>query len=158
MNIATRVEFFAGWLPGCEWQLCCWYARVCCFFFRLCCGPFGWRLCPSLLRLTSPYPTWPSVCVINVERGRFCCLDRMSWTVNTQSELKTVVWCEWTVVYSREWLHRIRVSRCPRPHSPSHCPYTACTLTIHIKRRVGKERGKIFLIFVVLGNMKRVFL
>ena len=35
-------------------------------------------------------PTWTSVCFINVERGRFCCLDRMSWTVNTQSELKTV--------------------------------------------------------------------
>ena len=31
----------------------------------------------------------------------FCCLDRMSWTVNTQSELKTVEKCVRTMVYSR---------------------------------------------------------
>ena len=31
--------------------------------------------CPSLLRLTSPYPTWPYACFINVERGRF-----VAWT------------------------------------------------------------------------------
>ena len=68
---------------------------VCPSFFRLYCGQFGWRLCPSLSRFTSPYPTWPSVCFINVERGRFCCLDRVSWTVNTLSELQTVVYGQW---------------------------------------------------------------
>ena len=35
---------------------------------------------------------------------------------------------------------------------PVHC------LHIHIKRELGKERGKFFfMIFTVLGNMKRVF-
>ena len=35
----------------------------------------------------------------------------------------------WTMVYSRGWLHRIRVSRSPLSRSPSHCPRT---LVIHI--------------------------
>ena len=98
-----------------------------------------------------------ALCLLHQCRARsFSCLDRMSWTVNTQSELRTVVKCFWTMVYSRCGFIA-SASRSPRSHSPSHCPYTACTLIIHKKRGLGKERGQMFMIIHGIGNMKRVF-
>ena len=55
--------------------------HLCMRFFSFVAGPLAGDPCPSFLRLTSPHSPWPSVCFINVEGGRFCFLDRMSWTV-----------------------------------------------------------------------------
>ena len=46
--------------------------------FLLVANPWAGDPCPSFVRLNSPHSPWPSVCFINVERGRFCCLDRMT--------------------------------------------------------------------------------
>ena len=50
-------------------------------------------------------------------------------------------------------LHRIRVSRCPQSHYPSQCPYTGCTLIIHIVLGLDNVRGKIFMVFLGIGNI-----
>ena len=73
MSVATCVVFFLhDGCPDASGDSVVGMPEFFFFFFHFCCGPFGWRLCPSLLRLTSP---GTSVCFIDVERGRFA-----AWT------------------------------------------------------------------------------
>ena len=64
-----------------------------------------------------------ALCLLHQCRAlSFCCLDRMSWTGNIQSELKNVEKCEWEVTS----LHRcLSVSTISFPISlPVHCRHT----------------------------------
>ena len=119
--------------------------------FSFVADPLAGDPCPSL---TSPHSPWPSVCFINDERGRCCCLDRMSWIFNTQSKLKAV--CTVSGMDNGDFIVSVSLGvHCLILHLiartlPAHLPYI-------LHWDLAWNVGRFFMVNMVLGiNRERV--